>query len=189
MPNMKSSGLYLSILTTHTSFLVTAAPLPLTCQCATGLPNSPSSIVFCRPRLLSCELLCEKFSETVALVLEEIEEYFVPLILKDLDAILAPIEATERPLPTSVLMQLSSQSENKKSAPLQTAMPTLCHEVVSGQEDRPGGCFGHAQVQAQIDDFAQRHLVVILLGLLGLSMVAVAIVELFEKLFDPVWKR
>lgn len=186
---MKTSELCLAILTSLTSFLVTAAPLPLTCQCTTALPNSPSSIVFCRPRLQSCELLCEKFSETVSLVLDEIEEFFVPMSLKDLDAVLAPIEATARPLPTSVLMQLSSQSENKKSAPLQTAMPTLCQEVVPGQEDRPGGCFGHAQVQAQIDDFAQRHLVVILLGLLGLSMVAVAIVELFEKLFEPVWKR
>lgn len=186
---MKTSELCLTILTSLTSFLVTAAPLPLTCQCTTALPNSPSSIVFCRPRLLSCELLCEKFSETVVLVLDEIEEFFVPLILKELDAILAPVEATERPLPTAVLMQLSSQPENKQSTPLQSAMPTLCHEVVSGQEDRPGGCFGHAQVQAQIDDFAQRHLVVILLGLLGLSMVAVAIVELFERLFEPVWKR
>ena len=105
----------------------------------------------------------------------------------DLDALPAPIDTTEHPLPTSVLMQLSSQSESKPSAPSRTATPTLYHETSFGEEKRLGEHINNVQARAraQIDGFEQRHLLVILLGLLALFLVAVAIVESVEQL----WKR
>lgn len=97
---------------------------------------------------------------------------------EELDALPAPVEPTERPLPTSVLMQLSSQSENKPSAPSQSATPPLYYKTTSGPEDGACGRLG-------IYGFGQRHVLVIFLGLLALSVVAVAIVELAERW----WKR
>lgn len=58
-------------------------------------------------------------------------------------------------------------------------------ESGSTEEARLGGSFGRDRVQAQIDSFEQRYLVLILLGLLALFLVAVAIVESVEQL----WKR
>lgn len=105
--------------------------------------------------------------------------------LEDDDALPAPIDPTERPIPTSVLMQLSSQSENKPSEPPRTATPGVCLESCSTDEDRLGESFSRDRVQAQIDSFEQRYLVLILIGLLALFLVAVAIVESVEQL----WKR
>ena len=181
---MKVLELSLFVLATLASVLITASPLPSTCRCASPPATSLISRLHSQQRISSsslCQVLCEKISERLALDLEETE---VQVKLERVDAMHMPIELAERPIPTAVLMQLSSKSEDNPSAPSRTATPALCVDPLSSQDDRLGGRLGHARVQAQIDSFEQRWLVLILLGLLALFLVAVAIVESVEKLWE-----
>ncbi|KAI9877842.1 MAG: hypothetical protein M1830_002678 [Pleopsidium flavum] len=116
--------------------------------------------------------------------LEEAEAIFEG---EDLDALPAPLDPTERPLPTSVLMQLSSRIDNRPSAPSQTAMVAPCLEVFPEHAGFATGRCGHMRAQAEIDMRALRqwHAVSILFGLVLLFLLAVVIVELVWK----IWRR
>lgn len=176
---MKTSGLYLSIFATLTPFLVTASPLPVacslsTCHCATGLPNSR---FVSQPGVSNCQQLCEDICEYFSRPpVRSAKETKVHLESEDLAP---PIEGAERPLPTSVLMQLSPRSEKKTSAPSNPATSIICYKVPSGQDDRQEGPIDIFQPR-NLQEFLLWLLLVVLVGVLGaLARVGV----------EKFWKR
>ena len=114
---MKTSKISLSLLVALAPVFLTASPLPSTCRCVRPSLSSwieHPSFLQRTSFISSCEDLWRRISEGLT---QESDGDEATLEDEDINALPAPIDSTERPLPTTVLMQLSSNLENKLSAP------------------------------------------------------------------------
>jgi len=183
---MRTSKLSLSFLASSLApVLLAASPLPSACQCAA--PSPSSWLPHLRPisrglPAAYCELVCDHRAEVYALQPEREEDI---LEEEDLDPLPPPLDPTERPLPTSVLMRFSSHPENRPSAPSQTATAAPYLEAFPEHADGHVKWCGHVRAEAEIDMRASSAIASILVGLVVLFLFAVLIVELVEK----AWKR